>query len=150
MTKKEEYLAKRLKLSQLSQQAKELKENFINQSETTAEALYWAGKSLNYFLLYNIYETNGATEFNTFNQWKEKGATILKGSKAFLIWGQPVKNKKEEEQKEKTEDPYKYFPVCYLFSNLQVATAEDKAIKKEEAPERVKQAEPQIKEEFVI
>lgn len=68
-------------------------------------------------------ENEDITEFNTFQQWKQQGFTILKGSKAFLVWGQP---RKVEQAKEGSEEPeeYKYWPVCYLFSNLQVEKPE--------------------------
>jgi len=153
MTKKEEYLAKRLTLSQLSQKAKDLKADFIEQAETANEAIFWGMKTLNYFLLNHIYNTNGATEFNTFNQWKEKGATVLKGEKAFLIWGQPKQGGKKEDQatnENEKKDPYEYFPICYLFSNLQVSTAEQRATAKESQPQEVKEEQPQEMEEFVI
>ncbi len=58
-------------------------------------------------------------EFNTFNQWKELGYTINKGSKAFVIWGQPRKATQAPEGNEEPEE-FKYWPLCYLFSNTQV------------------------------
>ena len=69
------------------------------------------------------------TEFNTFAQWKELGYTILKGSKAFVIWGQPRtgnENKEETDTKrgEGEDDEYSFFPVCYLFSDKQVRKVE--------------------------
>ena len=57
-------------------------------------------------------------EFNTFNQWKEQGYTINKGSKAFIIWGQPRKAEQTPEGSEEHEE-FKYWPICYLFSNTQ-------------------------------
>lgn len=87
--------------------------------------------TVNETLLTMIYETNGATEFNTFNQWKKLGYTIIKGSKAFLIWGQPIKGKKEDAEKKKEgeeTDGYEFFPICYLFSNKQVFKQEEKEI----------------------
>ena len=85
--------------------------------------------TINEILLNLIYNTDGATEFNTFAQWKELGYTILKGSKAFVIWGQPrTGNEKKEEtdtkQAEGEEDKYSFFPVCYLFSDRQVRKVE--------------------------
>lgn len=56
-------------------------------------------------------------EFNTFHQWKEKGKTILKGEKAFLIWGQPRKTEQTDNPEEKET---RFWPVCYLFANTQV------------------------------
>ena len=61
-------------------------------------------------------------EFNSFKQWKQKGKTILKGAKAFLFWGQPTEYSQQETDEGSTEEEkkMKYFPLCYLFSNLQV------------------------------
>lgn len=62
-------------------------------------------------------------EFKTFNQWKEEGATVRKGEKAFLIWGQPRRGEQVPEGSNEPEE-YKYWPMCYLFANTQVITAE--------------------------
>lgn len=56
-------------------------------------------------------------ELNTFKQWKDKGFTILKGSKSFPVWGQPVGRKQTDEPE---KDEYSFFPLCYLFANTQV------------------------------
>ncbi len=79
----------------------------------------------------------GVIFFKTFQQWKKEGFMVKKGEKAFLIWGAPRKiNKKKEnsttETPETTEQPANlsgtsskksFYPVCYLFSNLQVQGA---------------------------
>lgn len=139
--KKELYLQKRILLSELSRDAEKLKDNLADEAKSTNEAMFWNSRTINYMLLNHMYDTNGATEFNTFNQWKQKGATILKGSKAFAIWGQPIKANKQTEQKqepEKPEDKYKYFPICYLFSNLQVVTTEERQAENIEETENIK------------
>ena len=65
-------------------------------------------------------------EFKKFRDWKKSGATIKKGSKAFPIWGQPVGTQKESAALEKGEEysatmeERSKFPICYVFSNLQV------------------------------
>lgn len=59
------------------------------------------------------------SEFNTFNQWKEQGYTIKKGSKAFLFWGQPRKISQVPEGSSEPEE-FKYWPICYLFTDTQV------------------------------
>ncbi len=69
----------------------------------------------------------GIEEFNTFNQWREKGFKIIKGSTAFVVWGSPRKGKLEEPVKNadgKEDDEFEFFPLCYLFSNLQVERRE--------------------------
>lgn len=60
-------------------------------------------------------------EFRTFHQWKRLGKTILKGSKAFVVWAQPTKIKFNNPEKEtKGEEDFQYFPLCYLFADNQV------------------------------
>ena len=77
-------------------------------------------------------------EYNTFHQWKDKGYTILKGSKAFSVWGQPRNASQTPEGAEEPEE-YKYWPVCYLFSELQVTKPEPTEAQPEQEPE----AEPE-------
>ena len=140
-TKKDLYLQKRVALSELSRDAESLRELKTKEAKSDNEALFWATRTINYILLNHMYETGGATEFNTFNQWKEKGATVIKGSKAFAIWGQPVHEQKKEKQEEGNSelDKYKYFPICYLFSNIQVTTKESRTETKEPEDEQEKQ-----------
>lgn len=113
---------KREALMQLSAQAVEFRINQIENAQNENEVLFWSSKTLNYIMLNHLYKTDGATEFNTFKQWKERGATIVKGQTAFVIWGQPLQpkeKKKEEDQTDAVED-YRYFPLCFLFSDKQV------------------------------
>ena len=58
-------------------------------------------------------------KLNTFNGWKKEGKQIIKGSKSFLFWSKPIKKNKDENE-EKQEGGYKFFNVCYLFTNEQV------------------------------
>lgn len=75
--------------------------------------------------LIQIYDKNQGEdcEYNTFNQWKQKGYTINKGVKAFHVWGQPRQVSQVPEGAQEPEE-YKYWPICYLFSNLQVTRPE--------------------------
>lgn len=59
-------------------------------------------------------------EFRKFKQWKKDGFSILKGSKAFPVWGQPAKAEKKKAEGEDEKDEYEFWPICYLFSNAQV------------------------------
>ncbi len=126
--RREQFLAKRKELIALSQVMRALIE--AGEVETVNEGLIETYKE----------QTPGAKEFNTFNQWKEQGFTINKGSKAFVVWGQPRKAEQTPEGSDEPEE-YKYWPLCYLFSNEQVfkkGTPEEK----EQAPQPRKQAEP--------
>lgn len=88
-------------------------------------------------------ETPEIEEFNTFNQWKEQGYTIKKGSKAFLFWGQPRKVKQTSEDSDEPEE-YKYWPICYLFANTQVF----KKGETQEEPQPEPRQQPQEVEQF--
>jgi hypothetical protein len=62
------------------------------------------------------------TEFHTYNQWREKGYYVNKGAVALTVWGTPVKGKAPKpETTEVSSNEYEYFPICYLFSDLQVS-----------------------------
>lgn len=116
MDKNNKFKETRKKLIEYSNIAKKLRE---------AENM---DMTINEILLKIIYDTKEIKEFNTFHQWKEKGYTVVKGSKAYLIWGQPInKQKAEEQSKEEEDDEYRYFPVCYLFSDQQVYKKEKEA-----------------------
>jgi hypothetical protein len=93
---------KRIWLSKLSRTLKPLVE--------TGEA-----DSVNDALL-SYYQNDASLEFNTFHQWKEKGFSVKKGSKAFLVWGRP----RQVPVKDSEDDEFKYWPLCYLFSENQV------------------------------
>lgn len=70
----------------------------------------------------STYRNEEHQEFKKFWEWKREGCTILKGSKAFLVWGQPVKRTAKPENQ---TDEYEFFPICYLFSNAQVRRADN-------------------------
>jgi hypothetical protein len=71
--------------------------------------------------LANYYAEQGHKILNSYRRWKEEGFQVKKGSKALLMWGEPKQYGKQEEQ-QATEDENKdtWFPLAYVFSNLQV------------------------------
>jgi len=120
------------RLLEASHQARAIKTKMINEAPTKAIAAYYATLPLNYFLLNFVYKTEGITDFKKFGEWKQEGATVMKGAKAFPIWGQPVGAQKEEaaeskgEEYQATAEENRRFPICYVFSNLQVRATERK------------------------
>lgn len=118
--------AKREKLIALSVQAKKLRQQKIDNAKTTEEAAFWASRTVNYMLLHHIYTESAAVRFETFQGWKAEGATIRKGAKATVIWGQPRQgiakveqaeaNPNTEPTEETTAAEYEFFPLCFLFS----------------------------------
>lgn len=133
---------KRRILSDLSKDAEILRKKLIreyNEKGQSNKALFYDGCTVNYLLLHHIYDTDGASEFKTFMQWKTEGATIKKGAKAFIIWGQPLGSRPED--KEEIEDQeYMYFPLCYLFSDKQVSKPIDR-VKEIEKSENIEEVE---------
>ncbi|GHB44354.1 ArdC-like ssDNA-binding domain-containing protein [Mongoliitalea lutea] len=106
--------------------AKAIRQAKVDESTTAQEAIFWTSKTVNYMLIHHVYDTQGATELNTFHQWKEKGATIKKGAQGFAIWGQPInKQKKEGTGTPDPENDFEFFPMCYLFSDLQVIISKE-------------------------
>ncbi|MFL9844744.1 ArdC-like ssDNA-binding domain-containing protein [Flavobacterium rhizosphaerae] len=115
-TRAEQHKEKRQKLIELSQEAREIQKEELSDM------------SINEILVNVFYRDADNTEFNTFNQWKEKGMKIKKGAKAFLVWGKKKEGKgaeKQQEQREQEAETYEYFPLCYLFSNNQVEPNND-------------------------
>ena len=72
------------------------------------------------------YRKDGHEKFQTYNQWKEAGFQVKKGEKAFLLWAKP-------KQLDETEEG-KFFPMVYLFSNLQVEPKQHNENSKVEEP----------------
>ena len=110
-SKKEQYKANRTALIQISTGLRQLVKSGAIDSVNEG--------------LKEIYEKSDPNieEFKTFWQWKDEGYTIKKGSKAFLIWGQPRKGSQVAEGSEEPEE-YNYWPLCYLFANTQVFRAD--------------------------
>lgn len=74
-------------------------------------------------LLVKYYEKQAGRplELNTYEQWKEHGYQVKKGSISFMVWGKPLKSqRKTEEQQTGTDNTEEgknddFFPVCHLF-----------------------------------
>lgn len=97
-------------IKQKRNQLKALSQNF--------KTLVKAGEidSINNGLI-TYYAQQGHTHLNSYRKWQALGFQVKKGSKALLLWGEP-KIRKQEEQTEESESSF--FPVAYVFSNLQV------------------------------
>lgn len=75
--------------------------------------------TINYMLLNYIYNTGDATDFKTFQEWGAEGYGVRRGAKAFVAWDKP------QTQRDRDGKSFKYFPVKYLFSDLQVYKMKD-------------------------
>ncbi len=130
--------------------ARQIRDKMINEAKSMAQAMFLESQPLNYFILNFVYAPaeEGTTEFKKFNEWKQEGCTIKKGSKAFPVWSQPTSRDKKKEQDGETESApqpammenangedngeesrsgRERFNMCYLFSNLQVIRREPAA-----------------------
>jgi N-terminal domain of anti-restriction factor ArdC len=81
--------------------------------------------------LATYYAEQGHTIINSYKRWKEQGYQVKKGSKALLLWGEPKPIKKKGEQPPKKEgEEDTFFPLAYVFSNLQVEPLVTPAMKR--------------------
>ena len=145
--------------------ARQIRDKMINEAKSMAQAMFLESQPLNYFILNFVYAPaeEGTTEFKKFNEWKQEGCTIKKGSKAFPVWSQPTSRDKKKEQDGETESApapalmenangedngeesrsgRERFNMCYLFSNLQVIRREPAATQPTESETAEPQEEP--------
>lgn len=89
--------------------------------------------------LANYYASLGHTTLNSYKKWKEQGFQVKKGSNALLFWGEPkpiakgveIKTPHTPPKKDAKEDEETtFFPLAYLFSNLQVEPLETANMKR--------------------
>ena len=143
MTEKEKNRAAQFdRLLAASAEARAIREMMIQTAKSMEHAAFLEAQPLNYFILKFVYAPaeESTTEFKKFNEWKQEGYTIKKGSKAFPVWSQPTKREKKAQEGENEpaptpalmenangtgeEDSTRHererFNMCYLFSNLQV------------------------------
>lgn len=149
---------KRLYLSELSRDAEAIRTAKVKAAMTISDAAYWESQTVNFFLTNFIYPASEGTKvYKTFHDWKKEGATVKKGEKAFLIWGSPIyathqteaKNTEGKENKETEGNEYEFFPLCYVFSENQVVTAQER-IKAKETRQEVQQEPEAVPEPETI
>lgn len=72
--------------------------------------------------LKGIYAQGGHTELKTLKQWNKEGKNIRKGSHALCLWGAPqqMEQQPHEEEESGDNDTMNFYPICFVFSNLQV------------------------------
>ena len=101
----------------------QVKREFLKTISKTAAVYVEQGdfETVNEAIINTVYKDDTHKFFKTFNQWKADGFFVLKGEKAFIVWGRPTKEQKAEEGKEPSaEDESRFFPLAFLFSNAQV------------------------------
>jgi len=86
--------------------------------------------TINELIIERFYTDERHHTFKKFKEWKEEGYRVIKGSRAFFVWGKKRAlekdsegNPTEDKTKENEEDQEKkktFFPMAYLFSNAQV------------------------------
>lgn len=71
--------------------------------------------------LKKLYAAQGHTELKTLREWNKENKRVRKGEHSILLWGKPkLLNKNENIQTEDNSEEDTFFPICFLFSNLQV------------------------------
>lgn len=116
-TKKAIARARRKQLSELSQKLK-LANLMVMQMD--------ASITVNDLLIRYYEKQAGAPlELNTYEQLRERGYQVRKGSVSFMVWGKPLKHQRDNEKPTDTDtdtekDPNEdFFPVCHLFDKSQ-------------------------------
>ncbi len=70
--------------------------------------------------LVQYYAEMGHSTIKSYRRWKKEGFQVKKGEKALLLWGEPKKLKSSKKIDDKED--FDFFPIAYVFSNLQVMT----------------------------
>ena len=71
--------------------------------------------------LKEIYAQSGHIQLKTLQQWNRDGKRVVKGSHALCLWGAPKPiDKQQEDNQDGENDPTDFYPICFVFSNLQV------------------------------
>lgn len=120
---------RRAALIELSVKARAYREEQLRKAETEQQLLYWSSIRINDIIAGWYRQESGAKEFKTFAQWKSDGYNIKKGSRAFILWSKKKNVTKQGETTEINSDSieetaYEFFPIAYLFSDLQVEIAQ--------------------------
>lgn len=102
---------KREELKQLSAGLKELVK--VGTIETINEGLK------------EIYKSSGHDVLKTLRQWNRDGKRVVKGESALLLWGSPRKIDLKKAEKSEEAEKLDFYPICYVFSNKQVAVKEE-------------------------
>lgn len=117
--RKESIQQKRERLKDLSSRAKAIREELLKKCKTPQEVAELEAMSINDLIVKYIYQDEKNQIFNTFKGWIKNGFSVRKGEKAFLLWGRKKQTVEDAKGEEKTEE-LEFFPVTYVFSNLQV------------------------------
>lgn len=116
--KKQDANARREELRKLSKQLKD--------SNKIAVA---RGVRVNDLLIDYYNEVFKTTELNTYEQWKNKGFQVKKGSQSYMVWATPRNIKVKDKKSDNTETDKEikdFFAVCHLFDVSQVAPIQTK------------------------
>ena len=115
--KKQDANARREELRKLSKQLKD--------SNKIAVA---RGVRVNDLLIDYYNEAFKTTELNTYEQWKNKGFQVKKGSQSYMVWATPRNIKVKDKKADNTETDKEikdFFAVCHLFDVSQVVRIEN-------------------------
>lgn len=123
--------AVRRELSALSRHLKGQRDLRVAAAMSEHEALTLSLMSVNDLLIEHYMKKTGAKAFHKFKEWKKLGYRVKKGETAFRVWAAPTRATRQGEAvrkdgaREDAECSYEFFPMCCLFSDLQVQTVDD-------------------------
>lgn len=115
-TKKAIARARRKQLSELSHKLKIANLMILQNAAVTINDL---------LIRYYEKQAGAPLELNTYEQWRERGYQVRKGSVSYMVWGKPLKHQRDNEKPTDTDtdtekDPNEdFFPVCHLFDKSQ-------------------------------
>lgn len=109
--------AENKELTEIQQKRQQLKDMSAAVKPLVDEGKF---EKLNTAIIETFYKKGEHQEFNTFWQWKDKGFSVKKGEKAFFVWAKPLSVQAEEKGKPLSDDEHDFYPLCFLFSNVQV------------------------------
>lgn len=117
-TKKTKIQLRREQLKIITKKAKEMHdeaETLAEYERNTTLVIRLAGMTVNQMIWTYIYNKE---ILKSFNNWRKLGFSIKKGSKAKLLWGQPLDIEKVKANDEIEE--YEFYPVAFVFSEKDV------------------------------
>lgn len=69
--------------------------------------------------LKEIYAAGGHTVLKSLRQWNQDGMSVKKGERALMLWGSPRKFEVVNADTSEVDD-IDFYPICFVFSNLQI------------------------------
>jgi hypothetical protein len=93
-----------------------------------------ADLTINDIVIAHFYTDEENFDFKLLRDWNKEDFQVKKGARAFTVWGKKRRGTKAAEQEGGEDQEYKFFPLAYLFSNMQVERKEAQAKPPQDRP----------------